>query len=418
VLSIASLDMKKPILFLLIIPVVFGVLAAITSEFLYKTSDVSNVEASNSAYLAESSKLTQQEAPHRDFELLFTELAQEKGGEVAFDLMKVAELPFGLDTHLLGHSIGEILFKQRGIAGMSLCTHDFRNACSHTMVIGALLEEGTSALPQIREACHAAPGGPGAYTMCFHGLGHGVLAFNGYSMERTIDMCDELGTAKFNDREAVECFGGAIMEIIGGGGHDPEIWSEQREKYLTPDNPFGICQQSFVTDKYRPMCYNYMTPYAYEAFGADMSAPSDSVFTAVFKECEKISHTENALRQSCFGGQGKEFIGLAVGRNFSSDLKPTVKQLGQMRDWCALATSKDGYTYCSEAVVSSLYWGGENPFATPLEYCSLQPSENHDDCIFQMIRNVSFYNQDTGYRQAFCEALPESNRQQCVDQLL
>jgi hypothetical protein len=410
--------MKTSSLLFLIIPILVGVFAAVASQYLSKAEIDLSAADSSTTYLQRASILTEEKAAHRDFELLFMELAKEKGGDVAFAVMKEAELPFGLDTHLLGHSIGEILYEQKGISGMALCTHDFRNACSHTMVIGALLEEGTSALPQISDACHAAPGGSGAYTMCFHGLGHGVLAFNGYSMERTIDMCDELGTAKFNNREAVECFGGAIMEIIGGGGHDPEIWSEQREGYLSPDNPFGICQQTFVTDKYRPMCYNYMTPYAYEAFGADMSAPSADVFTAVFEECEKIPLSENILRQSCFGGQGKEFIGLAVGRNFSSSQRPTTNQLEQMRDWCALATSKDGYRYCSESVVNSLYWGGENSFTVPLEYCSLQSESSATDCRLLMIRNVSFYMKDQGYRNSFCDAMPESAHQQCIDELL
>lgn len=404
----------------LLIPIFIGVSVAFAHSLLVTGPDSSaaDVKAVKESYLQEAAAFTSAEAPHVEFETLFTTLAEDHGGAFAFAVMKEAELPFGLDTHLLGHSVGEILYEQEGIAGMGLCTHDFRNACSHTMVIGALMEEGTGALPKIREACHAAPGGTGAYTMCFHGLGHGVLAFNGYSMERTIEMCEELGTDQFYDREAVECFGGAVMEIIGGGGHDPEIWSAQREKYLDPEDPFGICQQSFVTDKYRPMCYNYMTPYVYEASGANMGAPGEEAFLEVFRECEKIPSSQALERQSCFGGQGKEFIGLAVGRNFSSTQRPSTSQLQQMQEWCRLASSDDGYVHCSEAVVNSLYWGGENSFTVPLEFCALHPDGAYDGCVDQMIRNVEAFMKDPGYRQIFCDAVPEEFTARCEVALL
>lgn len=412
--------MKLKNIYFFFVPVLIGITAAVTHSFFIANtrSAVVDLKVVRESYLSQTASLAKANAPFIDVEALFSTLAQEQGGAFAFAVLKEAELPFGLDTHLLGHTIGDILFEQEGIAGMSLCTHDFRNACSHTMVIGALMEEGVGALPKIRDACHSAPGGIGSYTMCFHGLGHGVLAFNGYSMDRTIEMCEQLGTPQFKYREAVECFGGAIMEIIGGGGHDPEIWTKQREEYLHPDDPFGICQQPFVTDLYRPMCYNYMTPYVYEASGADMSAPGEDAFMKVFQECEKIPLSETALRRSCFGGQGKEFIGLAVGRNFSTSQRPSVSQLQQMQEWCGLTTDKEGYRYCSESVVNSLYWGGENSFTVPLEFCSLQPDGMFTDCVSQMIYNVEYYMKDPGYRQSFCDAVPEGDQSECLNKLL
>jgi hypothetical protein len=408
--------MKVSKLFLYSVPVFLGLLLAVVNAHYQSAGDTQ--ATTKDEYLRQAAELAKDKDAFVEYEALFKTIAEEEGGDYAFAVLKEAEIPFGLDTHLLGHSIGEILYKQTGINGMSLCTHDFRNACSHTMVIGALLEEGTDALPQIRTACHAAPGGKGAYTMCFHGLGHGVLAFNGYSFERTIAMCDELGSEEFNHQEAVECFGGAVMEIIGGGGHDPEIWSAQREKYLHPEDPFGICRESFVTDKYRPMCYNYMTPYVYEAVGADMSAPGGEAFVAAFAECEKIPLSEPELRNACFGGQGKEFIGLAMGRNFSGSEVPSTSQLQKMQDWCGLATSEDGYKYCSGSVINSLYWGGENTYVAALEYCSLESDDLTDECIGQMINNVQFYIDDTQYRREFCEAVPPESVTECQQSLL
>ena len=363
--------------------------------------------------------LTDRGAPFDDFADLFGDVAETKGGVYAFNLMKTASLPFGLDQHLLGHVVGDILYEQEGIDGMGLCTHDFRNACSHTMVIGALIDFGEGALPQIREACFNAPGGKGAYTMCFHGLGHGVLAYNGYDMEDTVAMCGRFGTEEYNDREAIECFGGAIMEIIGGGGHDQETWAEKRKEYLKPADPFGICKSNIVPDSWRPMCYNYMTPFAFEAFGADMAYPDPEIYKKTFALCDKIPASQKAERQSCFGGLGKEFIGIAIGRNFTPDYEPNEEQLGLMYNWCTRAEVQDGLNYCINSTMDSLYWGGERPYETALSYCGLVANtESRDDCFGKLIWNVSFYIDDVNYRQSFCDAIPSMYQNSCREQLL
>ncbi|MEZ4200776.1 MAG: hypothetical protein R3B69_04350 [Candidatus Paceibacterota bacterium] len=81
----------------------------------------------------------------------------------------------------MGHAVGDILYEQEGISGMSICTHDFRNACSHTMVIGALIEFGTGAFPDIRDACHVQRQAVRVRTRCaFMVSDTGVFAYNGW----------------------------------------------------------------------------------------------------------------------------------------------------------------------------------------------------------------------------------------------
>src|SRR5690606_38758677 len=126
---------------------------------------------------AEAASIAQGARSFEDLAQRFEALAQEKGAAHAFEVLRRAEIPPNTDLHLMGHRVGDILYQQEGIGGIKYCTQDFRNACSHSIVVGALTEFGESALPQIREACLDAPGGPGAYTMCYHGLGHGVFAF-------------------------------------------------------------------------------------------------------------------------------------------------------------------------------------------------------------------------------------------------
>ncbi len=361
--------------------------------------------------------LTNRQASFDDFVELFTEVANDKGGAYAFDLMRVSPLPFGLDQHLLGHEIGDLLYTQEGIEGMGICTHEFRNACSHTMVIGALLEFGEGALPRIRDACFNAPGGSGAYAMCFHGLGHGVLAFNGYEMKKTVALCDKLGTPEYEDREAIECFGGAIMEIIGGGGHDPENWQLRRDEYLDPEEPFGLCASDIVPGEFKPICYIYMTPFAFEASGADMGNPGPAAYKKTFEWCAEIPASEIENRGACFGGVGKELIGFAIGRNFALDVPPE-NQLATMYEWCMLAGPQDGKEQCVASVVSSLYWGGEKPYQAITNFCALVDNPLiADDCYRSGIQNVLSYNTDPAYRAEFCEALPDSWHSECTNVL-
>ncbi len=146
----------------------------------------------------------------------FQNLAKEKGALYAYEVLRRAVLPPGTYVHLLGHTVGDELYKQKGVSGIADCTQEFRNACSHTIVIGALNEFGSEkALSLIHEACKKAPGGSGAYTMCHHGLGHGVFAYYGYDLTKTDAFCKKTGTAAYHNREYVECMGGAIMELMG-----------------------------------------------------------------------------------------------------------------------------------------------------------------------------------------------------------
>ena len=118
---------------------------------------------------SEVSQIGQNVRSFKELSDRFVELASKKGAVYAYEILKQANLPQGTDFHLLGHVVGDELYKQKGVGAIADCTQDFRNACSHTIVIGALNEfGGEKALSLIRDACIKAPGGSGAYTMCYH----------------------------------------------------------------------------------------------------------------------------------------------------------------------------------------------------------------------------------------------------------
>ena len=347
----------------------------------------------------------------------FRILADDKGAEYAFEVLARATLAPQTDLHLLGHVVGEALYQQQGVNGIRSCTPDFRNACSHSIVIGALAEFGEGALPDIRSACQEAPGGSGAYTMCFHGLGHGVLAGYGYSLPETLAFCEQTGTQEYNDREYIECFGGAVMELVGGGGHDRELWEEAREEYIQGGSSF--CLSDSVPGDLREICFQYITPELWQEAGVNLGRPEVHKFKEAFSLCENIPEQEVELRRSCYGGFGKEFVPLSGARDIRDISSFTNGTFARAITWCTEAENEQGAHWCVQEGLDSVFWGGENDPAASFRYCSVAETVGGEklqrSCFEQLAENISFYIHDAGLKSSLCEDLPSNLEQQCLE---
>ncbi len=376
------------------------------------------VGARDSTY-PELAKLASMEGYFDTYAPYFETLAQKKGAVYAFEVLKRAPFPPNIDLHLLGHVVGDELYKQKGAAGIADCTEDFRNACSHTIVIGVLQDFGEGALPKIREACKSAPGGTGAYTMCYHGFGHGVFAYLSYDLPQTISFCKKTGTVSYNEREYIECVGGAIMELIGGGGHDREVWLVARDTYLNPNDPLYPCNAPFMPRIVRSQCYQYLTPHLFETAGADMGRPTPKNFEDAFRFCDAITSSDKKNRSSCFGGFGKEFVVLAQNRDIRKIEEMTNVQLAKVVDWCELAHDEQGTLDCDNQALQSLFWGGENKPDASLRFCNVVlEGKRRENCFSELTGAVSFYISDMAYRTSLCDTYPELYRNTCQLKLL
>ena len=348
----------------------------------------------------------------------FQSLAQEKSALYAYEVLRRATLPPGTDVHLLAHTVGDELYKQKGVSGIADCTQEFRNACSHTIVIGALNEFGSEkALGLIRDACEKAPGGSGAYTMCHHGLGHGVFAYYGYDFTKTDAFCKKTGTAGYRNREYIECMGGAVMELMGGGGHDKIAWLGSREKYLDPKDPLAPCSTHVIPGEAKGMCYMYLTPHLFEASGGNLANPKPRDFAAAFRFCDRISKSTYDLREACFSGIGKEFPVLALSRDIRSVEVADDNALRQMRDWCALAPHDEAYENCTRSIVSSLYWGGENNPRTVITFCEFAEGTDRDRCFGGIFEEAQRYPSLQYPDTQLCALIPSDKELACRDAL-
>lgn len=347
----------------------------------------------------------------------FQNLAREKGAEYAFEVLLRASLPPHTDLHLLGHGVGDVLYEQNGVKGIAKCTQDFRNACSHSLVIGALGEFGTEALPQIREACTRAPGGGGAYAMCFHGLGHGVFAYFDYLFPETVEFCKSTGTAEAGYQEFSQCVSGAVMELMGGGGHNRDAWIASREMYLDDMHPLHPCDTRVIPDETKALCLIYLTPRLFELAGADLARPNPATFPKAFSFCESLPENSYHLRSACYGGFGKEFVVLAGERDIRNVSDYSDDAFKTAISWCALAGNVLGERACLGDAVASIFWGGENNPDGAFRFCALVDEEHAAACYERLATDIQAYVRDDSMRETLCMRLPKGAQSVCSPSL-
>lgn len=338
----------------------------------------------------------------------FYEYAVTNGAVEAFEVLKVTRLSSDIDMHLLGHVVGDILYEQEGIAGMSYCTHDFRNACSHSVVIGALLDHGLEIFDEINAICKQAPGGKGAYTMCFHGFGHGVLAYTEYSFKEAVELCELVGTAQYERQEAFECIGGVVMEMKEGI-HDMNTWRARYDSFYDFDDPMWFCTASFMPREARSRCLSYATPYLFDAAAETHNVqPRPYLFADAMQLCVTLDDEND--QSVCYAGFGKEYIVIAANYNTQEIASLPNDRLQLAIDWCDFAPDARGALECKIEIVDSLYWGGENEPDAVLRYCDLMTtSADKTTCWSHLLNLVSQYKTGSiNHTQQVCKQAPKA----------
>lgn len=363
----------------------------------------------------ETTELTGKQLTFQEYSTYFQQLAEKKGAVYAFRVLGQAPFPGGTDLHLLGHIVGDMLYEQEGIDGIKSCTDEFRNACSHSVVIGVLNEQGPGALSDIAVTCTKAPGGPGAYTMCFHGLGHGVLAYTGYDLQKAVEMCKLTGTQQYRYREYVECVGGTIMEMIAGV-HDRDVWERQVGKFFKESDPLYPCNADWMPKEVRSICYIQLTPHLFTAAGGDLGNLSPDIYPKAFSYCATLPRGEgkNGDRASCYSGFGKEFVVLAQGRDVRDIGSMQEPGLRNIRAWCALAGDEEGELACASSALASLFWGGENKPDAAFTFCALAEGAARTSCYEDLAGSIGYYHSRDGKAAALCARIPAEFQQRCT----
>jgi len=211
------------------------------------------------------------------------------------------------DAHLLAHTFGDALYAVKGLDALSLCGDDFGWGCTHQFVADAIQEHGLSVLTSLFASC--AENDPLAAFACEHGIGHGLLGYQGYS---AADLDQALALCRAHDPEQLlnACEDGVFMEYnmrflltIESSSTAPTLRPSDPKDPLAPCDTIGAG-------------YAYSCAYELPKWWLSSSALAG---TARIRESAARCLTFDAsdLRRSCFEGLGTA-AAMATGLNVSA----------------------------------------------------------------------------------------------------
>lgn len=235
----------------------------------------------------------------REQKKIYEELIELAGPEEAQDSLLGSGLPFTGATHLLNHTVGEYLYRNRGLAGITACKEYFLASCYHGFIITAVAKEGPGVIERVISTCAAK--NEATLGQCSHALGHGLLALMGYqALPGALEACDTISTLP--ERRRFNCYDGVFMENIWGvheGTPSPERW-------IRAGDDTYPCSAREIAEKYRGACWGNQPALLYRELKQDIPQ------TAAV--CEKAPE---AYREACFDGLARQIHPLA-GKNTES----------------------------------------------------------------------------------------------------
>lgn len=228
------------------------------------------------------------------------------------------------NQHAIAHIFGEVLYKSKGLAGITICDNSFAFGCFHGFMINAMVKEGVSSVHSLDRMCNEKFG---EYNLgCQHGLGHGIAEYYGSSrLNESLDTCASLSWK----HQLMGCSGGVLMEYIMPTLSENNPGSVK----INPVNakvPYLPCTN--VKDQYKPECFYNLGNYFYHALNQDARAG--------LTLCENIPDPRH--RKICLLGFGNAIFSNA------GDISATIQS-------CKLAADKEDEITCRSGAAWILY---------------------------------------------------------------
>lgn len=173
-------------------------------------------------------------------------------------------------ANALGSFLGQSIYKNEGIVGISKCftdsTYEAFFGCMHGFLSSALSQKKNS-YSAIYQACERAK--PHGYKGdCAHALGHALAATNGYTdsaINSSLKACENFPSIQNEQDRSLDfnhCKAGVMMEyyLARMGAHGDGIYgtiSKDTDLQFDKNNPYGLCNS--VPD--RNICYGQITTW-------------------------------------------------------------------------------------------------------------------------------------------------------------
>lgn len=307
---------------------------------------------------------------------LFKELIKRVGPVEAQEDLLHAGLPFDGQTHLLNHTVGDWLYETYGTKGLTYCKDYFLSSCYHGFIIEFIGNKGMERLPEVMKECWKI-GSPTA-TQCAHGIGHGLLAWDGYkNLPAALADCDKVAAS--SDKFPVyNCYDGVFMEnnwaVHEDGTPSPDRW-------IKSSDPTYPCYDGRIAEKYRRACWSNQPQVMYKLFNGDIDK--------VAKQCEAITATD--YQDTCFDSLARQ-------------INPVTQGNAQMVFDLCNKMPVGWKSKCVDSNVSAFFSVGDHQL--PFTLCGMIPESGKKGCYEVLQQRISSYIPTVSERIAMCKRIP------------
>ncbi len=258
--------------------------------------------------------------------------------------------------HEDAHAFGGALYQIAGVGGLSTCDARFSFGCFHEFLGRAIAALGLGSVGSLNEGCIEALGA--GSLSCQHGIGHGVLAYLGYTgddLNKALRICKDL---PHNDPIG-GCYGGVFMEY----NLQTMLGTEGRIRPPTSDMQ-APCDS--VADAYKTACYFWQPQWWRQNFFVAGMTDDDRAYAAAGVLCAQVPAP---YTRTCFEGIG--------------NIAPSDAHFdgARTRTLCEDASSDPtDRLYCKSLAADSLFVGADaKEDATAV--CADLPADQYRYCI-------------------------------------
>ncbi|MCI0826274.1 MAG: hypothetical protein J4N73_00670 [Chloroflexi bacterium] len=283
------------------------------------------------------------------------------------------------DCHSTAHKAGRYAYEIFNAQAFQTCSAECHSGCYHGATESYFRDKGTANLEQDLAIICSSGLNPFFSHQCFHGVGHGLMAFSDYELLDALSNCDLIPDG------AESCYSGVFMENVVGGlsptiGHFTD--------YLSDDPQFPC---DIVPEKYKNACYFYQTSRMVQIFDWDFS-----------KVAEACGEAGERYQQPCFESMGRDVGGLRLDNNIDAIADCGAAPLGNPRIWCLTGA------------VQNSFWVPDGQDVA-LDFCSrLDVPGEKQSCYDTIIRRAPLVIEAEADLEAFCLKAEESFQDECL----
>lgn len=288
--------------------------------------------------------------------IFLQKILKEKGPQKTYDYFK----EFYKDKepskpHELLHWLGGEIYNLEGIKGASICDESFNWGCFHGFFGRAISLEGEKFIKKAEAVCSLSARDIFHVSDCFHGMGHGILAWEGYDTQnllKSLDYCSNLEASETRQ----SCANGVFMEYNFGTMHSLNT-DKTLIRQFKPENPLEPCDK--IPEFYKSTCFSTQIYWWRDVLKED--------FAKISGICNKLEVLE---KRSCFSSLGVIFL---------SKYENNIVKTGES---CTKYPDKDGSTYCVEGAIQYLL-AKNKEVKNSLDLCSYLSPEGKTKCLIE-----------------------------------